>query len=60
VQSIARPVKQGVWYDEHLRIWTAIWRDDRGNQIGYAVYAMSKEQALKNLPEKEAVSSYRR
>ena len=53
MQSIARPVKQDVWYDEHMRIWTAIWRDDRGKQIGYAVYAMSKEQALKNLPRKD-------
>lgn len=37
------------WYDRHLRLWTAIWRDDRGNQIGDADYAMSKAQALANL-----------
>ena len=55
MQSIAQPVKQDAWYDEHMRIWTAVWRDDRGQQIGYAVYAMSKEQALKNLPRKEDV-----
>lgn len=34
------------WYDRSLRLWTIAKRDDRGNQIGEAEYATSKDEAM--------------
>lgn len=40
-----------VWYDRHIRLWTAIRKDDASNQVGIAGYGTSKDLAIANLSE---------
>lgn len=35
-----------VYYDPYLRLWTAIADDETGYQVGIAIYATSREDAL--------------
>ncbi len=39
------------WYDRSLRLWTALWLDDEGNQLGIAQYAVRRAE-LKPLLER--------
>jgi hypothetical protein len=34
------------WYDRSLRLWTALWLDPEGNQLGIAQYAVRKTELL--------------
>ena len=34
------------WYDRSLRLWTITKRDEHDNQIGEAIYATSKDEAM--------------
>jgi len=34
------------WYDRSLRLWTITLRDQHNNQIGEAIYASSKDEAM--------------
>ena len=39
------------WYDRSLRLWTALWLDSEGNQLGIAQYAVRRVE-LKPLLER--------
>jgi hypothetical protein len=34
-----------IWYDRHLRLWTLLWKDVEGNQVGPAEYYPTKKLA---------------
>jgi hypothetical protein len=33
------------WYDRSLRLWTLVWKNAAGQQVGDAQYASSREEA---------------
>jgi hypothetical protein len=35
-----------VWYDRSLRLWTCLWLDEEGNQVGSAQYAVRRAEML--------------
>jgi hypothetical protein len=37
-----------VFYDRHIRLWTAYKLDAEGNQIGLAGYGPTKESAIRD------------
>lgn len=39
------------WYDRSIRLWTCIWVDNFGNQLGAAQYAPNKA-AMQKLVER--------
>jgi hypothetical protein len=41
-----KPIRVDRFYDRHIRLWTLLLKDEHGNQIGDAVYAGSKREAL--------------
>ena len=46
------------FYDRHLRIWTCLWIDPDGNQIGSAQYAANrkaKNELVNRMGDKEPV-----
>ena len=32
------------WYDRSLRLWTCLWLDAEGNQLGIAQYANRRDE----------------
>ena len=38
-----------VFYDRHIRLWTAYYLDENGGQIGYAGYGPTKQKAIYDL-----------
>ena len=43
------------WYDRSIRLWTALWLDVEGNQLGIAQYAVRKAE-LQPMIDRMAVS----
>lgn len=43
------------WYDRRLRLWTAVFHDSDGNQVGAAGYGMNKQQALEDLKYQDRI-----
>jgi hypothetical protein len=39
-------MKYELFYDRSLRLWTLLWQDAEGNQIGDAEYFGTKPEAL--------------
>lgn len=35
-----------VWWDRSLRLWTCLWLDEEGNQLGIAQYANRRAEML--------------
>jgi hypothetical protein len=44
-----------VWYDRSLRLWTCLWLDEEGYQVGTAQYAVRKHEK-KDLVERMKVT----
>lgn len=44
-------VKIDIWYDEQIRMFGAAYKDSKGNTLGEAEFAPTKEMALKWLKE---------
>lgn len=39
-------MKNILWYDRSLKLWTLIWVDEEENQVGQAEYFPRKQEAL--------------
>jgi len=37
------------WYDRTLRLWTAVYQDSIGNQLGNTGYGPSKQESISDL-----------
>lgn len=48
-QCMNLPPKILVWYDRSLRMWTATYRDDSGNQLYSAGYGVTKKEAIEDV-----------
>lgn len=42
------------WYDRNLRLWTCLWLDENGNQLGAAQYAPRRAE-MKDLVKRMEV-----
>lgn len=48
-----------VWYDQNLRLWTAVYKDSAGNQVGNAGYGTTKNNAVEDVKYQKEILDFK-